>query len=352
MADINDIKNKPYNDNVVPTYVEVNFSNVCNLKCSYCSPQFSSTWAEEIMHKGAYPTVPPHNHPDHFSGRRRPIPNRETNPYVEAFWNWWPALYPHLKHFRMTGGEPILDRNTYRVFNYVLNFPNPDLHLDVTSNFNIDLETFSKYLDYVKNLTETTIEHFMQYVSMDTGVANHAEYIRNNLHAPTVFANVENFLWTVKKKSSLTFIITLNNLSILGLQNLLQHILTLRQKYSIDHQRVWFDTPVLRNPDWQSLQILPREYQGLLANTIAWMKLHQVSEHNPYDGFKDYEIQRLERSLAWMSEELDPNVLNKRRANFYRFFSEYDKRRNLSFIQTFPNMSDFWEECRYHAQTA
>ena len=90
----------------IPSYVEVNFNNACNLKCSYCSPQFSSTWADEIKRFGAYPTSKPHNAPEHFAGRRRPIPAREENPYVEAFWEWWPTLYTKLKHFRMTGGEP------------------------------------------------------------------------------------------------------------------------------------------------------------------------------------------------------------------------------------------------------
>jgi hypothetical protein len=47
------------------------------------------------------------------------------NPYVEAFWQWWPTLYPELEHFRMTGGEPLLDKNTYRVFDHVL--ANPSL---------------------------------------------------------------------------------------------------------------------------------------------------------------------------------------------------------------------------------
>jgi hypothetical protein len=47
----------------------------------------------------------------HFTGERRPIPAREDNPYVEAFWKWWPDLYPELEHFRMTGGEPMMDKN-------------------------------------------------------------------------------------------------------------------------------------------------------------------------------------------------------------------------------------------------
>ena len=99
-------------EDVIPRYVEVNFSNVCNLRCSYCSPQFSSTWAQEIARLGAYPTIHRHNDPSHFVGERAVIPNREHNPYLDAFWRWWPDLYPQLKHFRMTGGEPTMDKNT------------------------------------------------------------------------------------------------------------------------------------------------------------------------------------------------------------------------------------------------
>ena len=120
-------------DDVIPSYVEVNFSNACNLACSYCSPQFSSRWQQEVEKMGAYPTSTPHNDPGHFRDDRRIIPVREHNPYVEAFWQWWPELYPRLRHFRMTGGEPLMDRNTYRVFDYVLAMPNPELHLNVTS---------------------------------------------------------------------------------------------------------------------------------------------------------------------------------------------------------------------------
>lgn len=120
------IQNQNWDADEVPSYVEVNFSNVCNLACSYCSPQFSSTWAAQTERFGAYPTTVPHNDPGFFA-KNPVIPNRENNPYVTAFWNWWPQLYPQLKHFRMTGGEPLMDKNTYKVFDYVLANPKLDL---------------------------------------------------------------------------------------------------------------------------------------------------------------------------------------------------------------------------------
>ena len=156
-------------ENPVPSYVEVNFNHACNLRCSYCSPQFSSSWADEATRYGAYPTSNLHNDPGYFSGNRKPIPAREQNPYVDAFWEWWPELYPRLKHFRMTGGEPLMDNNTYKVFDYVLAFPKPDLHLNVTSNFSVEPKLYDRYHNYVSQLCNTNIEHFMQYVSLDTG---------------------------------------------------------------------------------------------------------------------------------------------------------------------------------------
>ena len=346
------IKNSTGDEDSIPSYVEVNFNNACNLKCSYCSPQFSSSWDNEIRRFGGYPTSTTHNDASHFTGRRRPIPNREHNPYVDAFWEWWPSLYPKLKHFRMTGGEPLMDRNTYRVFDYVLAFPKPDLHIDVTSNFSVEEKLWEQYFNYVSKLCNTNIEHFMQYVSLDTGIAEHAEYLRHGLDFMKVAGRVDMFLRQIPYRNSLTFIVTMNNLSILGLKNLLQSILTLRRKYSTTYQRVWFDTPILRQPTWQSLQILPPVYAKRLQDVVDWMRANLETEEQPFRGFKDYEVQRMQRVLDWMQEgsKLDQEYVTMQRADFFRFFNEHDKRRGTWFSNTFPEMKEFWDECKYHAQ--
>jgi hypothetical protein len=347
------IKNSTGDEDPIPSYVEVNFNHACNLKCSYCSPQFSSSWGDEVARFGGYPTSTVHNDPTHFSGRRRPIPVREDNPYVDAFWEWWPSLYPKLKHFRMTGGEPLLDKNTYRVFDYVLAFPNPELHIDVTSNFSVDEGLWNRYISYVKQLCNTNIEHFMQYVSLDTGIGEHAEYIRHGLDFVKCTGRTDLFLEEIPNRNSLTFIITMNNLNILGLKDLLRSILSLRKRHSQTYQRVWFDTPILRQPIWQNLQILPPVYTKRLQDVVDWMRENLETADSPFQGFKDYEVQRMQRVLDWMREgwRLQPEYVKLQRADFFRFFNEHDKRRNTDFIETFPEMREFWEECRYHAQT-
>ncbi len=339
-------------EDVIPSYVEVNFNHACNLKCSYCSPQFSSSWQQEMDQFGAYPTSNPHNDPSHFVGRNRPIPVREHNPYVEAFWQWWPTLYPELEHFRMTGGEPMLDKNTYRVFDYVLSNPSPKLHLNVTSNFSVDEKSWNRYLDYVKQLCKgEKIEHFMQYVSLDAW-GNQAEYIRHGLDFSLLWDRVNQFLTEIPGRNSVTFIITMNNLSITSLGSLMAGILGLRHIYSTTYQRVWFDTPVLRTPTWQSLQLLPESYADRLEQLWTWMMKNLETAEDPFHGFKDYELARLDRDIAWMrdGQKLDSAYVNKNKADFYRFFSEHDRRRGTDFSKTFPEMIAWWKECEYRAR--
>jgi organic radical activating enzyme len=339
-------------EDVIPSYVEVNFNHACNLACSYCSPQFSSTWQQEVERHGGYPTSTVHNDPDHFRGRNRPIPVRDHNPYVEAFWSWWPTLYPELEHFRMTGGEPLLDKNTYRVFDYVLANPKPDLHLNVTSNFSVDEKTWQKYKSYVKELCEgEKIEHFMQYVSLDAW-GSQAEYIRHGLDFNLLWDRVNQFLTEIPGRNSVTFIITMNNLSVTGLSHLFAGILGLRKVYSTTYQRVWFDTPVLRQPAWQSLQILPESYVEQLEHLWAWMIRQIETEETRLQGFKDYEIARLDRDIAWMrdGQQLSSDYVNQNKADFYRFFNEADRRHGTNFLKTFPEMTAWWQECAHWAR--
>ena len=42
---------------------------------------------------------------------------------------------------------------------------------------------------------------------------------------------------------------------------------------------------------------------------------------------------------------IDRDKMYKARANFYKFFKQHDQRRNTDFLNTFPEMEDWWEIC-------
>ena len=75
----------------------------------------------------------------------------KDNPYVEAFWQWFPEIYRKLRVFRMTGGEPLMDRNTFKVLDYVNENPHGQLELSITSNMcPPDQKLFDKFVEKVK----------------------------------------------------------------------------------------------------------------------------------------------------------------------------------------------------------
>lgn len=337
--------------NINPRNVEVNFSQACQLKCSYCSPHLSSTWMEEVKKFGGFPLVEGvHNDPSHLEASgMMPLSRSEENPYAVAFWKWWPELYKDLRVFRMTGGEPLMDVNTYKVLDSILEKPKPDLTLAITSNFSVRPEYMEKFLPRIAKLSNGRfIEEFQLYVSCDS-YGKQAEYIRHGLDYSRFIDNLDRYLETVTV-GTVTFIVTFNLLSVVGWSRLLDDILELRRRHSRYSQRVFFDTPLLRDPKWQCIPILPESYQQYLVDAVEKMKGLKASLESIESRFHrilDFETGRMERNLAWMRQKpFQESELKTHRANFYRFFSEHDRRRGTDFLGTFPEMQDFWELCR------
>ena len=186
------------------------------------------------------------------------------------------------------------------------------------------------------------VEHVMQFVSVDS-FGKQAEYIRHGLDFNRMMDNVEEFLYRIPHRNSVTFIITYNNLSVTGLDKLLAKILDLRKTYSKDYQRVWFDIPLLRQPAWQQITLLPPAYQAVHESNIEYMRANS-GEDKGLHIFKDFEIQKMLRNLAYWKKNADATTQNKK--NFYAFFSEHDRRRGTNFENTFPEMLEFWMECK------
>ena len=88
---------------------------------------------------------------------------------------------------------------------------------------------------------------------------------------------------------------------------------------------------------------MPKAYEQCLWDCINFMNDNLDEMH----GFKDYEVLKMRRDLQWMQKGTDD--VERKRADFYRFFAEHDRRRGTDFEQTFPEMTEFWDECRWLA---
>ncbi len=342
---IDKVKNLPWDANVLPTYVEVSFSSVCNFKCSYCSPHVSTKWHEEIKQHGPY-KLSEHKHQDTkglASAGLMPIEDEDNNPYIDAFWKWWPELYQNLKVFRITGGEPLLSKHTERVLDWLDEKPNPNLELDINSNLGVPQAIFERFMLKIENLVNNKkIRAFSLHTSLDTYGAQ-AEYIRHGLKFEQYNKNVRNYLERIPK-GRIAFMCTFNALSIPNFKNFLDWILDLRVQYQNSNRAVHLDIPHLTGPHYQSVRVLPAEYQDQIRELMSYMKLN-LTETYEQPGFRAMEIEKLARILDWMQVPQSEKDLKQWRKDFYLFFREHDRRRSTDFLKTFPEMKGFWKNC-------
>lgn len=348
---INDIASKPWDNNVDPSYVEVSFSNVCNFKCSYCAPHISSQWMEEINRHGPYPTSGKFNNIEWLKNdEKMPIPVREENPYVNAFWEWWPTMYKELQTFRITGGEPLLSKDTFRVLDYIIENPNPNLTLGINSNLCVPDELVDKFIKKMQIIQSgKKIKNFILYTSAEAHGAQN-DYIRFGMDYNKWLSVVDRILKEVPG-SAITIMSTYNLLSLPSYTKLLDDVLKIRIKYSylqqlIGRSALSLDIPYLRHPAHQSVYIMPPDMLHYVDEQIKFMENNIESRANEYAGFKEVEIYKLRRIKSVIHEELDkPNKnLTTYRKDFISFVDEHDKRRNTNFLNTFPEFNDAYTQ--------
>ena len=265
-----------------PRYVEVSFSNTCNFKCAYCGPQYSSKWVEEIEKHGPYKTSTNYNQIDTLRDKgEMPYKQTEENPYVEAFWEWWPDLYKDLHTFRITGGEPLLSKDTFRVLEYIRDNweDNPNLSLAINTNMNVPKKLMDRFIELCEDLSNNNkVRELIIFTSVEA-TGTQAEYTRYGLKYEKFWTNVDKLL-TELPRVTINVMATFNALSVFTYGDLIDRTFEVKKKHA-NGQRYWtsaiqLDTSYLRWPTFLSVKILPEEHKELILDA-AKKALYYVS---------------------------------------------------------------------------
>lgn len=349
---IDEISKASPDANINPSYLEVSFSNLCNFKCSYCSPVYSSKWQEEIESHGPYQTSARFNNLEYFkSVGEMPLSNKEPNPYVESFWKWWPDLLKSLRVLRITGGEPLLNANTFKVLDYLEEFPQPQLKLGLNTNGCAPQKLMDQFVSKCSRLLKNrSVAGLHVFTSLD-GYGPYAEYGRHGLSFADWLENINKILTEIPQ-SEVTIMCTTNIFSIPEFSKFLQIVLALKNKFP--NHRVTCDTNILRFPHHQNLSIVTEDLKSSFDSSLDFMKANPVNLDQPNlkPGFSKFEINRMERLIQYL--KTGPNSHEKisiqvARGDFYKFVTEHDKRRGTDFLKTFPLLKEFYEICRNSA---
>ena len=338
------IKKGSWDQNINPQYIEISFGNECNFKCGYCHPKHSSSYYKEIKDFGPYTTVKNHrNDIDWFK-----IYEEEENPYVEAWWRWWPTVSKTLTILRITGGEPLLQKSTWRLLEDLENNPLPDLEININSNFGVKPILIERLVERVNSLVHNKkIKSFKIFTSMDTW-GSAAEYIRTGLDLSSW---EKNFLYYLENTDQpITFMITFNILTVTNFQSLLEKMLEWRSKYQGDSNdsihRIRFDTPYLKEPLQYDMNILPKkEFMPFMYKHLEFIG-NNLEDSNRLK-FTSLEYEKFRRVVDYMENTVySEEKLSEGRRDFYNWFTEYDRRRGTDFVKTFPHLVEFYNNCK------
>jgi organic radical activating enzyme len=329
--DLDDAYNLPASEDVNLQTLEIAFDRTCQFACSYCNPAFSTSWVRDIHQNGAYTNLVSdgRNHFTHEHNSSQLFKLNEVNPYVEAFFKWWETdLHKTLKELRITGGEPLMSDNTWRLIDWFKAHKGESkTRLAINSNLGFKREILERLLDSTQGLE-------LDIYTSNESMGNHAEYIRDGLDWKQWSENLI-FLLESKKVRGIHVMGTINALCLSSLSEFLWNIMKLKEKYGRDS--LSFTLNILRFPSFQSPLILPIELRTKYSNELAEFLFN--NKENAV--LHEHEREHIKRLIDYLKQDtqVDANLLH----DFKNFYQQYDQRRDKDFKYTFTQLTNWYE---------
>jgi organic radical activating enzyme len=128
----------PIATTVTPRILEIYFNNTCNLKCTYCGPEFSSLWADELKR---------------FDGTIYQI-NKNFDTNKQKLFEWLTTNINELHQLNILGGEPLYQSEFDQLLDVLEQNPAPQLTLTFFSNLAVAQDKLVQKIDRIERLKE------------------------------------------------------------------------------------------------------------------------------------------------------------------------------------------------------
>jgi pyruvate-formate lyase-activating enzyme len=333
--DLDAAYNLPADQDVDLQTLEIAFDRTCQFACTYCNPAFSSTWVKDIKNNGPYTnlTSDGRNHFTHIHDSSQLYRFGEVNPYVEAFHKWWESdLHRTLKELRITGGEPLMSGETWKLIEWFkTNKGKSSTRLAINSNLGTDVDV-DRLLDAIDGVT-------IDIYTSNESVGLQAEYIRDGLLWDDWANNCEKIMDSGKLRG-FHVMCTINALCLDTLDSFLECCMNWKREYGKNFPS--FSLNILRFPSFQSPLVLPD-----VLRTHYKIRLQNWLDTNCNDEFlHEYERNQLQRLIDYLDVVKTPHAGAAEQSvlqqDFKQFYTQYDQRRNKNFTKTFPTLANWY----------
>lgn len=330
--EIRALKDIPWDKNVNPKTVEICFDNLCNLACSYCNAEFSSTWSKDISTNGEYKNMETDGGKTYRQDGSIAMPfgnKNEGNIYVKRFFDWFPEIKDGITELRVSGGEPSRSPSFWKLIDIS---DNEKFAFAVNSNLIMEDSRLERLINAGKKFEKLDI-----YTSAECMHKNQ-EFVRDG------------FDWDVWEKNimkatespyvnGMYIMMTISVLSIWTVAEFLQTIVNWKKKFNNRHA-FFMSVNILRFPSFQSVNMLPIEIKEELASRIE-----KVMVENK-EWINDLETNQFKRLLIYLrkvdTSYEDKDDFGKKRNDFINFIEQYAERRNKPLEEYMPVEFNNW----------
>ena len=325
------LKTLAWDADIDPKTVEISFDNLCNLSCSYCNPEFSSTWANDIKKNGIYPDMKTgggQTYQNDGSHAYAFDPNSDNNFYTKSFFKWFDdSLKDNLHELRVTGGEPTRSPAFWEL---VEKCQGATFKFAVNSNLIMNQKRLDTFVDCTSKF-----EHFDLYTSCEA-YKDQAELVRHGFKYDEWINNLKYFA-TNAQYENINIMMTISALSLFSMTDFMDDMIDLKREYKRPGLfNMSFN--ILRFPSFQSVNIFPTELKLKLADKLdTWLDTRA--------GFlTDSENNQLQRVILYLREVdksyEDADSQENKENDFAKFFTTYTSRRDIDIVKTI-NDTDF-----------
>lgn len=325
-----------WEDSVNLKTFEIAFDRTCNLACSYCNSSFSTSWAKDIKKFGPYQNLLSDGAGafEQDGSWVEPYKRDEENPYVTAFWKWWEnGLSDSLEELRITGGEPLMSGNTWKLFDW-FEGQDSDMRFAVNSNLIAKDEIIDKLIEKSKN-----VKNFELYTSAEC-YGKHQEYLRDGFDWDVWQKNMNRFA-KEGNYNTINIMMTITGLSLFSITDFLDEVYEMKQHTKSGHHPV-VSVNILRFPAFQNCLTLPRHIRDHCRNMlILWYE-----ENKNLPKWLDFELASIKRLIEYLDSDDSPHHrasnLETLQKDMKSFYTQYDERRGMSLRSRFPSILTDW----------
>jgi hypothetical protein len=310
-----ELKNNPIATHVTPRIVEIFAQNTCNFACVYCFEDLSSRIQNENKKFG---------HKNHIP-RVLTVDQDQSNNYFEQFLDWLDNNIQGLGRLHLLGGETYMQHDLMeRVFEIIERKPNPDLQLNIFSNFNAPKKFWYAYNSRIKDYCAAgNLGRFDLTCSIDCW-GPEAEYVRYGLD----LAVLEEYLaWAAEQSEDWLYLNinqTVSSMTIKTMPGLIEKINYYGQHRHIGHYFMFIDGIPYQHPDIFNYSLWADDFNRIFAT------MRDVTTEDKETILRMAGLQKRLQNTC----KQDLNKISQ----LHAYLDELDRRRDTDWRTLFPHL--------------